>query len=74
MKKLYTNVIDERFCGGMILVAAKDKREAMKLIKGEDSQKSEFCDSRFDIKNLEEVIGATYEGESKVIRGKIFYE
>jgi hypothetical protein len=65
---LYTNEFHGHYAAGLIVVAARNAFRAMEIIK-EYPHGPEYPEY-----NLEQIVGATYEGEEKVIKQVVYYE
>jgi hypothetical protein len=60
------NTYQGKYEGGMIIVAARNPMRAMELIQEKSVE--------YDHVDLEQIVGATYEGEEKVIKEYSYIE
>ena len=64
---LYINEFHECYEAGMIIVAASNAFRAMEIIR-------EYSDDYYSDENLEQIVGATYEGKEGVINQLVYRE
>lgn len=65
---LYTNEFHDDYAAGLIVVAARNAFRAMEIIR-EYHHGENYSDF-----GLEQIVGATYEGEEKVIKQVVYYD